>query len=139
MERPAAGDLLGGPGPTGGLQHHGAGRVGHQEAVVVAEPGVVPAARPALAVAFEQLDEHPHRVVGGGGPLEGQAEQVHAEQAGGGHRGPGEHGLVADDHAVLVGAHLGAPHPPRLREHHGVGVGHLRHEIQVHDTVVPGA
>ena len=34
----------------------------------------------------------------------------------------GEDRLVADDHAVLVGAHLGAPHPERPAEQDGVGV-----------------
>ncbi len=128
IERPRP-RLLGGPRSAGGLHHDGVLGVGHQEAVVVAELRVVVAARPALAVGLEQVDEHRHGIVGGGGPFEGEPQEVHAEQGVG--LAPtegqlaGEHGLVADDHAVLVGADLGAPHPPRLREQHGVGVGHL--------------
>ena len=51
-------------------------------------------------------------------------DQVHAEQP---FRlvlvrlQPGPDGLVADAEAVLVGAHLGAPHPGGAAQHHGVG------------------
>ena len=40
--------------------------------------------------------------------------------------GAGVHRLVADHHAMLVGAHLGAPHPERPAQQRGVGAPGLR-------------
>ena len=59
--------------------------------------------------------------------LQRQAQQVHADQC----RlllrwRTGVHRLVADHHAMLVGAHLGAPHPERPAEQRGMGVPRLR-------------
>jgi hypothetical protein len=123
---------------TGGLYHDRSVRIGDDEAVVVGEVRVRPTARAGLAVAFQQGHDHLDGVGRVGRPLQREAQQVHAEQAGfglgasgpdpSGATGelPGEHRLVADDHAVLVGPHLGAEHPPGPRQQHGVGVGHLR-------------
>ena len=72
------------------------------------------AARAVLAVALEQPDDDLDRVAPRGRALQGQAEQVHPDQAGLvaaaglADRLAGEDGLVADDQAVLVRAHLGA-------------------------------
>ena len=75
---------------------------------------------------FEQLDDHPDGVVRVGGAFQGQAEQVHPEQRWFAERLVGEHRFVADDDAVLVGSHLGSPHPPWLRQQHGMSVFDLR-------------
>jgi hypothetical protein len=56
---------------------------------------------------------HLDGLVGGRGALQGEAQQVHPGQAGLGVGLVGEDGLVADHDAVLVRAHLGAPHPER--------------------------
>jgi hypothetical protein len=58
--------------------------------------------------------------------LQREAQEIHADQAGlFVVRHFSKHGLVADGDAVLVGAHLRAPHPERLSEQHRIGVFEL--------------
>ena len=115
----------GGPMAPGGLQQPDLLAVGNQEAVVVAKLAIPVTGRPALAIALQQLGDHQQRCLGAVGPLQRQAQQVHAQQC---RRAAGqlrENRLVADCHAMLVDAHLRAPAPHRLGQDAGVTVGLL--------------
>ena len=110
----------------GGLDHEGAGGVRREEAVVVGEAALLVAAAAPLAVLLEQGEQHLDGALRALRALEGEAQQVHAREA---ELRVGllrEHRLVPDHDAMLVGADLGAPHPERPREQHGVGLGDLR-------------
>ena len=119
---------LGGPLPTGSLQHDCPAGIDHQEAVVIGERRALVAARAPLAVLLEQLDHHRHGCPRPWRPAPGRAGAGPSPTGPCRHAGPlGEDGLVADHDAVLVGADLRAPHPPRPGEEHGMGVRHLGH------------
>jgi hypothetical protein len=77
-------------------------------------------------VCLQQVGDHVQRAARRVGPFQGQAHQIHAQQAALGYGLLGKHGLVADGHAKLVGPHLAAPHPERLGQQHGKGLAHLR-------------
>jgi hypothetical protein len=88
---------------------------------------VLVAARAALPVPLEQVDDGVHGLVRCRRPFEGKAEQVHPEQrlvapVAGSSR---EDRLVADHDPVLVGADLRTPHPPRLAQQDRIRVWHL--------------
>ena len=101
-------------------------RIGDDEAVVI-EARRQMAAIAALAVIFQQGDDHLDRLGGRRRALQCQAQQVHADQRRlFPRRRAGVDRLVADHHAVLVGAHLGAPHPERPAQQHGVRAPRLR-------------
>jgi hypothetical protein len=72
------------------------------------------AATAALAVLLQQRRDHLDGLCRGGGALQAETQQVHADQR---RlllwRNARVHRLVADHHAMLVGAHLGAPDPER--------------------------
>ncbi len=113
------------PLASGGLEHERLARVGHDVAVVVGEVAVLVTAAATLAVALQQIGDHGDRSRCGRGSFEGEAEQVHPGQPERLSGSAGEHGLVADHDTVLVGAHLGAEHPERPAQQHGVGLGRL--------------
>ena len=93
---PSARHLLGGPVRPGGLQHDRPRRIGDEETVVIRESRLLVTARPALAVAFEQLDDDTDRLVGSCGPLECESHEIHAEQGRVAEWLGGEHRFVAD-------------------------------------------
>jgi hypothetical protein len=118
-------DAFGRPDAAGGFEDEGARGVGDDEAVVIEEAAVLVAAAAALAVGFEQLvmtstarsavsarssarriRSMPSRPVFRVGLLR-------------------EDGLVADDDAVFVRAHLAAPHPEGAAEQDRVGFADL--------------
>jgi hypothetical protein len=75
----------------------------------------------------EEPGDDVERLLGAGAALEAETEVVHADDTGLRRRHAlAVDRLVADDDAVLVGADLGAPDPERLRQQHGMGLGHLR-------------
>ena len=123
---PPAADLFGRPSAAGRLQHDGPCGVRDQKTVVIGEPGMLVAAAAPLAVRFEQLDHHANGRLGIVGPLQREAEDVHAGQAEFGIRLVREDRFVADDEAVLVGPHLGPPHPEGAAEQDRVRLGDLR-------------
>ena len=122
-ERRRALDLFGHPCPPGRLEHEGARRVGHQKRRVVRLAGLC--ARTPLAVGRHQLGDHGHPFGRGAGPLEGQADQVHPEEAGRGVGGPCRRPdlLVADGDPALVDPVLRPPEPDRAGQDGGVGTG----------------
>ncbi len=119
-------DALHLPQPAGCFQHVRLADVGDQETVVVGEGSPLVSASSALAKLAEERHDHVDGRFRGGRPLQGQAEQVHAGQSGGGIGLTGEDGLVADGHTELVGAHLRTPHPVGAAHQHRVGLGDLR-------------
>ena len=121
-----AADLFGGPMSTGRLQDDGLFRVGDEKTVVISKPAVlVPAAAP-LPVSFQQTHNRPHGRVGIASSFQCQPQQIHSRQADFGIRLPGKNRLVADHHAVLVGPHLGSPHPEGPTQKNRMGDRHLR-------------
>ena len=115
--------LLDRPAAAGGLEHVGPSGVGHDEAVVVGEVALLVAAPAALPVPLEQRGDHARR------PRRASTLRSSARRRRSMPVRPnacvglaGEHGLVADGHPVLVGADLGAPHPERPAQQHGVGL-----------------
>ena len=123
--------------PASRLQHERRARVGHDEAVVVGEAGPLQAAHAPLAKFGQQIGDGLHRLGRGGRSLQGQPQQVHSGQTAGGVRLAGEDCLVANRHAVLIGPHLGPPHPIGAAEQHGVGLCAWGISIQVHFSGVP--
>ncbi len=118
-------DPLRRPVPAHRLHDPGLGPIADDVAVVVDE--LVGVARlPALPVSDQQRGDDVHGLLGGDSPFQGQPQRIHAEQTGPSLAlGLGEHRLVADGHAVLVDAHLGAPDPVQLGQQHRMGALHL--------------
>ena len=109
------------------LEHPRLHRIGNDEAVVVGEGAPLVPASSALAVALDQFADHRHGFGRGRRAFEGEAKQVHAGQTSRRTAFRGEHGLVADRHAMLVCPHLGSPHPEWPADHERVRLGDLRH------------
>ena len=93
---------------------------------MVAEAGVVVAASAALAVTLYQFADHVPGAFGSLGALQAQPHQVHSQQAFALQGFAREDCLVADDDAMLVGAHLRAPQPERPAKKRGVSPRNLR-------------
>ena len=76
-----------------------------------------------LPVHLEQPGDDVHRLLGGPGPLEAQADQVHADERRCSRRRVvgRAHALVADGDAVLVDSVLGTPQPRRAGQERRVG------------------
>ena len=116
---------LGRPGPPRSLEHDDHARISDQEAVVVAERGALDAARSALAVALQVLDDDLRRLLCGRCALKCEPKEVHTQQTGLRLVVPGEDRLVADHHASRVRSHLRSPHPPGSRDQHRHRRSHL--------------
>ncbi len=107
---PRTADLLDRVPPARRLEDHGAGGVGDEIGVVVAEARMLLAGPATLAVLLQQADDDLHGRMPIARPLQRQPQQVHPRQvAPAVARPPREDRLVADGHAVFVGAHLGTP------------------------------
>ena len=125
IERAPAVTLLDGRLTPGRLEHERFALIGNDETVVVGEVRVLVTAAATLAMALEKLDDRRDALRCCRRPLEREPKQIHARQADPLPRCSCEHGLVADDDAVLVGADLSAEHPERTAQEHRVGLGHL--------------
>ena len=87
---------------------------------------------PALAVRREEVDQDVERLLGAAGPLQPEAHQVHADEAG---AAPARASctvadtFVPDGHAELVDAVLGPPEPGGAGQEGGVGAGVTDREV----------
>eukprot|EP00587_Corethron_hystrix_P008991 CAMPEP_0113298902 /NCGR_PEP_ID=MMETSP0010_2-20120614/1151_1 /TAXON_ID=216773 ORGANISM="Corethron hystrix, Strain 308" /NCGR_SAMPLE_ID=MMETSP0010_2 /ASSEMBLY_ACC=CAM_ASM_000155 /LENGTH=290 /DNA_ID=CAMNT_0000152029 /DNA_START=328 /DNA_END=1197 /DNA_ORIENTATION=+ /assembly_acc=CAM_ASM_000155 len=111
-------DALCGPVPSGALQDPRLFEIRDQKRIVIGERRVVLRTGPALSVLLQQIRDDVQGLARGSSAFQTEAHQVHAKQGLAFHRFPGPDGLVPDDHAVGVGAHLRSPHPVDLREQH---------------------
>ena len=87
---------------------------------------MIKAAVAALTVLLQQIDNASHCLLGIAAPFQRQTQQIHTSKAGFTVSALGKHGLVADAQAVLIDTDLGAPHPDRAGEEHGVRFADLR-------------
>mmetsp|Transcript_119486 Transcript_119486/g.338830 ORF Transcript_119486/g.338830 Transcript_119486/m.338830 type:complete len:219 (+) Transcript_119486:337-993(+) len=107
------------PRHPGRLQDEGLARVGEEEAVLVGPVAAVLLAAPPLPVRLQEAGADLHGLPGRAAPLQGQAQEVHAQQprlAAELALRDGAHGLVPAHNAEFVRAHLAAPEPARLGE-----------------------
>ena len=112
--------------PADGFQDDHIFPVHDEKGIHVGEALVPVAAGPSLAMPAEEADDHVEGFPGGAPPLESEPEEIHPDE-------PGlpfgsdlrEQGLVADDDALFVYPHLGAPDPEGLAQEHGMRFTHL--------------